>query len=90
MQKSFFRTRIVSLDAVLEPAEEVPDDHREVLEAAQALPWKYRQVVYLHYYEEYSAPEIARILNKNVNTIYSLLARARKRLARALGEAAYE
>ena len=29
-------------------ADQVPEDHREVLEAVLALPDKYRDVVYLH------------------------------------------
>lgn len=50
-----------------------------------ALPQKERDVVYLHYYEGYTAPEISRLLGKNVNTIYTNLARARERLKELLG-----
>lgn len=56
--RSFFRSRTVSLDDLLEQPDQVPEDHREVLEAVLALPDKYRDVVYLHYYEGYTAPEI--------------------------------
>lgn len=42
-------------------------------------------MVYLHYYEDYTAPEIGRILGKNVNTIYTLLTRAKKLLRETLG-----
>ena len=49
--RSFFRSRTVSLDDLLEQPDQVPEDHREVLEAVLALPDKYRDVVYLHYYE---------------------------------------
>ena len=83
--KSFFRSRTVSLDEVLEQPAELPPDHREVLEAVLSLPQKYRDVIYLHYYEGYSAPEIGRILKKNVNTVYTLLGRARQQLREALG-----
>lgn len=83
--KSFFRSRTVSLDEVLEQPAELPPDHREVLEAVLSLPQKYRDVIYLHYYEDYSAPEIGRILKKNVNTVYTLLGRARQQLREALG-----
>lgn len=62
-----------------------PDEHRAVLQAVQALPAAYRDVVYLHYYEGYTAPEIARILGKNVNTIYTRLTRARGLLRQTLG-----
>lgn len=42
----------------------MPQDHREVLEAVLSLPVKYKDAVYLHYYEGYTAPEISRILGK--------------------------
>lgn len=71
--RSFFRSRTVSLDDLLEQPDQVPEDHREVLEAVLALPDKYRDVVYLHYYEGYTAPEIGTILHKNPNTVYTLL-----------------
>ena len=56
-----------------------------VVEAVLALPGKYRDVVYLHYYEGYSAVEISGILGRKVNTIYTLLTRARKLLRDQLG-----
>ena len=68
----------------------MPPDHREVLEAVLALPVKYRDVIYLYYYEEYTAPEIAQILGKNVNTVYTLLNRSRKILKEKLGGDGYE
>lgn len=88
--KSFFRSRTVSLDSLLERPAEMPSDHREVLEAVLSLPPKYRDVVYLHYYEDYSAPQIGRILGKNVNTIYTLLTRSKKLLREKLGGEEYE
>ena len=83
--KSFFRSRTVSLDTLLDqPAELTQEDHT-VLEAVLALPPKYRDVVYLHYYEGYTAPQIGQILKKNVNTIYTLLSRAKQALRGTLG-----
>lgn len=83
--KSFFRSRTVSLDTLLDqPAELTQEDHT-VLEAVLALPPKYRDVVYLHYYEGYTAPQIGQILKKNVNTIYTLLGRAKQALRETLG-----
>ncbi len=83
--KSFFRSRVTSLDTLMDQA--IPDgqEHREVLQAVLSLPQKYRDVIYLHYYEGYSAPEIGSILGKNVNTIYTLLARSRQMLREKLG-----
>lgn len=83
--KSFFRSRSVPLEQALELPADLPEDHREVLEAVLALPAKYRDVVYLHYYEGYTAPQIGNILKKNTNSVYTLLARAKKLLAEKLG-----
>lgn len=83
--KNFFRSHTVSIDEVLEQPAEMQEDNREVLEAVLSLPARYRDVVYLHYYEEYTAPEIGKILGKNVNTIYTLLNRAKKILRKKLG-----
>ena len=82
--KSFFRSRMVSLEDVRERAA-VPQTSSEVLETVLRLPEKYRQVVYLPYYEGYTAPEIGRILGKNVNSVYTLITRARQMLKQALG-----
>ena len=88
--RSFFRSRTVSLDDLLEQPDQVPEDHRGVLEAVLALPDKYRDVVYLHYYEGYTAPEIGTILHKNPNTVYTLLTRARDELRKMLGGEDFE
>ena len=85
MGKSFFHKNTVSLNQVLDQPAPLEDRHREVLEAVLSLPPKYKDVVYLHYYEGYTAPEIGHILGKNVNTIYTLLGRARQLLKEALG-----
>lgn len=82
--KSFFRSRTTSLEALKETAM-VPDlEHSELLDAVLGLPEKYKNVVYLYYYEEYSAAEISQILKKNVNTVYTLLTRARHLLKQEL------
>ncbi len=83
--KSFFRSRTVSLDEIMEQPSEISTDDREVLEAVLSLPQKYKDVVYLHYYEGYTAPQISRMLGKNVNTIYTLLTRSKQLLWEKLG-----
>lgn len=88
--KSWFRSRIVPLEELLEQPAALSENHREVLEAVLSLPEKYRDVVYLHYYEGYTAPEIGVLLKKNPNTIYTLLTRARERLRETLGGDWYE
>ena len=83
--KSFFRSHTVSLDNIIERSTELPSDYRDVWEAVFSLPQKYRDVVYLHYFEDYTAPQISRILGKNVNTIYTLLTRSKHMLKEKLG-----
>lgn len=83
--KSFFHRHVTSLDEILERPVQMREDHREVLEAVLSLPQKYREVVYLHYYEGYTAPEISQILGKKVNTIYTLLTRSKQMLREKLG-----
>lgn len=83
--KGFFRSRTVPLEELLDQPAPLLEEHREVLEAVLALPRKYRDAVYLHYYEGYTAPEIGRLLGKNVNTIYTLLTRSKELLRQGLG-----
>lgn len=83
--KSFFRSRTVSLDQLMEQPGQLLEDHREVLEAVISLPRKYREVIYLHYYEGYTTPQISEILGKNTNTVYTLLARSKNLLKERLG-----
>lgn len=82
--KSFFRKNTVPLE---EAASAISPEHAAVLEAVWSLPKDYRDAVYLHYYEGYTAPEIAAILKKNPNTVYTHLTRAREMLRDMLGGA---
>ena len=85
--RSVFRSRVVSLEELgeLGACTDTPSEESQVLQAVLALPPKYRDVVYLHYYEGYTAPQISRILGKNVNTIYTLLTRSKGMLREKLG-----
>lgn len=85
-----FRRRTVPLEEIAELPAQLTPDNREVLEAVLSLPAQYKSAVYLHYYEGYTAPEISQILGKRVNTVYTLLTRAKKMLKEKLGGAWYE
>ncbi len=87
--KSLFHSKTISLDEVLDLPAPIPEDHREVLEAVLSLPQKYKDVIYLHFYEGYTAPEIGRILEKNVNTVYTLLNRGKELLREKLEQEGY-
>jgi len=56
-----------------------------IMEAVWGLPKQYRDVIYLHYYEGYTAPEIAGILKRNTNTVYTHLHKGKELLRTILG-----
>lgn len=55
-----------------------------VLEAVRALPPKYRNAIYLHYFEGYTANEIGGILGAGQNTVLSWLSRGREALKKQM------
>jgi len=56
----------------------------ELLQVVLLLPQKYKDVIYLYYYEEYTVPQMAKLLNRNENTIYSNIHRAKELLKQKL------
>lgn len=83
--RALSRRKWVSLDALAEESAELDNPSKEVLETVLKLPEKYRDVIYLFYYEGYTAVEIARILGKKENTVYTRLSRAKEILRERLG-----
>lgn len=83
--KRFFRSHTVSLEEMREYAPAATREQYEVMEAVWSLPKQYRDVIYLHYYEGYTAPEIAGILKRNPNTVYTHLHKGKELLKEALG-----
>ena len=57
---------------------------RDVVDAMRALPDPPRTPLYLSLYEGYTAPEIARMIDAPLNTVYSWIARGKKQLKEAL------
>ena len=60
------------------------EERTDVLEAVKALPENYRNTIYLHYYEGYTAKEIGKILGAKENTVLSWLSRGREALREEL------
>lgn len=56
----------------------------DILKAVKSLPENYRNTIYLHYYEGYTAKEIGRILDAKENTVLSWLSRGREALRKEL------
>ena len=66
---------------VFSPEEQV------IIEEVAQLPPMERTIIYLYYYEGYSAKEIADILGKSRNAVYLRLMRAKNRLKHLITEA---
>lgn len=71
-------------DVVDDRASAETDDLKECI---LALPDRYKDCVYLHYYEGYKTDEIAKLTNTPPSTIRNRLSEARALLRAALGEA---
>ena len=79
-----FRRRTVPLEDAPEAA--APEAPRsEVLEAVMELPGKYREAIYLFYYEGYSIGEIAALTGRSEAAVSAHLSRGRKKLRTMLG-----
>lgn len=78
-----YRFTVPLEDAVL--IFESPEES-EVYRAVMALPAKYRSVIHLYYYEDYSVAEIARVVGRSETAVQTQLYRARKLLRQTLGE----
>lgn len=81
------RRKIVALN---EAAELFTPEEQSVIDEVNSLPEKYRNAVYLHYYEGYSVKEIADIFGAKPSTVSSWLSRARAKLKTLLEEDDYE
>ena len=94
--KTAFRRYTVSIHDIAEQVSSLSaetslqQEHLDVLQAILALPVKYRDIIYLYYYEGYTVPQISLIIKKKVNTVYTLLARAKTMLKEKLGGVFYE
>lgn len=71
----------------LEDALHIPqNENDETIYFLQKLPPKYRVVLYLHYYEQYTTPEISKLLKIPAGTVSTRLKRAREQLKSMLKE----
>lgn len=89
--KSWWKRKRVDFETLPDIAsqhEEVQTE--EVVTRLFALPEKYRIVLHLYYFEEYSVKEISKLLDRNESTIRSQLLRGREQLKIDLGGVQYE
>ncbi|WHX40401.1 sigma-70 family RNA polymerase sigma factor [Mesobacillus sp. AQ2] len=66
------------------------DENYQLQDALFNLPIKYREILFLYYFQECSQKEIGAICSLNVNTVKSRLTRARELLKKILDERSYE
>ena len=84
-----FRRRAVPLEDARSLAAPEPP-RSDILDAVMALPGKYREAIYLFYYEGYSAKEIAALTGRSEAAVSAHLSRGRKKLREMLGGREYE
>lgn len=86
IQSSFRRKNEMSLEDYVETLTFETPESRELFEEVMKLPEKYRVVIHLFYYEDYSVKEIAKILRTTESSVKVRLSRGRAKLKDSLKE----
>lgn len=84
-KSAWYRKIVCNMETDTE--EQATNDEQEVgfvTKCVWELPEKYRMLIHLYYYEEYSQKEIAQMLKLNENTVASRLSRGRNKLKRIM------
>lgn len=84
---NFFRRNSLPLEDYVETLTFESEESCELFETVMSLPEKYRIVIHLFYYEDYSVKEIADILKVTPGNVKVRLSRGREALRRVLKEA---
>ena len=80
VNKSFWKRNFVPIEEYMETLVFESEETVTLFEEVMKLPDKYRVVIHLFYYEEYSVAEIADILGISQNNVKVRLNRARNKL----------
>ena len=86
VSRSFFRRCCLPLEEYMDSLEFDSGESREIFREVMNLPEKYRLVIHLYYYEDYSVAEIGGILGLTESNVKVRLSRGRKLLKEALQE----
>lgn len=86
--KSFWHRNIIAVDEIVLPVKD--RNNREIIESLLTLPMKYRNVLYLHYFEGYSVREMSQILGLKESTVKTHLKRGRESLKPLLFQGGYD
>lgn len=85
----YYRKTMVSnkISSLVKGKEKTPEtifihkeESNELIQRMLSLPVKFREVLFLYYYEELTLKEISEVLNQNVSTIKSRFYKAKERL----------
>ena len=83
---SFFHRNVFPLEEYMQTLQFPSEESGDLFEAVMKLPEKYRIVIHLFYYEDYSTKEIADILKLTTDNVKIRLSRGRKLLRTTLKE----
>lgn len=81
---TFFRRNIIPLEDYMETLIYEPSESSELFETVMKLPKKFRIVIHLFYYEDYSVKEISNILKISESNVKVQLSRGRMLLKTTL------
>ena len=84
--RTFWRRHRTSLEETMAALTFDDQESEQLFEAVMALPQKYRIVVHLFYYEDYSVHEMAKLLSLSESNVKTRLSRARAMLRDTLKE----
>lgn len=84
--RTFWRRHRTSLEETMAALTFDDQESEQLFEAVMALPQKYRIVVHLFYYEDYSVHEMAELLSLSESNVKTRLSRARAMLRDTLKE----
>ncbi len=84
--RTFWRRNKVSIEDFMETLAFETPKSKTLFETVMQLPKKYRIVIHLYYYEDYSVGEIAKILKLSESNVKTRLMRGRAKLREVLKE----
>lgn len=84
--RTFWRRNKVSIEDFTETLAFETPESETLFETVMQLPKKYRIVIHLYYYEDYSVGEIAKILKLSESNVKTRLMRGRAKLREVLKE----
>lgn len=78
--RSFWRRKRTSLTELTDQESMQESQEEPLFTKMMELPEKYREILYLYYYEEYSVRELSQLLHRKESTIQTQLADGRRKL----------